>query len=75
MDFRHHLEAISPDSTTDERVKYLESLRASVKDLQGQVNAFLTQKMEEDRTVFGKGPGVDDHKEEENYGEDGTQET
>jgi len=52
----------SPPSTTD-RVAYLAALSTSLKTLQGEVNTFLTQKMEQDRDTK-------DAKLEETYGEE-----
>ncbi|KAH7117034.1 hypothetical protein B0J11DRAFT_442840 [Dendryphion nanum] len=65
------LPALSSDPTTNDRVAYLAALQSSVKDLQAEVNTFLTQKMEEDKVIVGQiGAKVDDAKEEENYGEE-----
>jgi hypothetical protein len=76
----------SPTAVKD-KVNYLSELRASTKQLQEDINAFLTQKMEEDRlgvavagqkdVVGGTGKekmGEEKTKEElleENYGEEG----
>ncbi|KAI4134803.1 MAG: hypothetical protein LQ341_005964, partial [Variospora aurantia] len=52
---------------------YLSTLRASVTQLQGEINAFLTEKMEEDKALAasaGGGVKVDEKREEEYYGEE-----
>ncbi|KAK5017091.1 hypothetical protein LTR39_001733 [Cryomyces antarcticus] len=68
--FSHPLpSASSATSSVQEKTAYLSALRASAAQLQGEVNAFLTQKMDEDRAAEGKAK-VDDEKEEENYGEE-----
>ncbi|KAL1888991.1 hypothetical protein Cpir12675_005964 [Ceratocystis pirilliformis] len=57
-------------SPTDKSV-YLSSLRSAVLALQDGVNRELTARMEEDNAKSKlAGAGVDDSKEEENYGED-----
>lgn len=61
------LPTISSPPTTDDRVAYLADLQSAIKNIQGDINTFLTQKMEEDKAASGK---VDDAKEEENYGEE-----
>jgi len=59
--------------STQEKTQYLSALRKSVVQLQGEVNEFLTAKMEEDKALA-KGTGrVDDGAEEENYGEEGVE--
>lgn len=77
----------SPDTPTavKDKVNYLSELRASTKQLQEEINVFLTQKMEEDKAgvavagrdvVGGSGgakKGVEkskDELEEERYGEE-----
>jgi hypothetical protein len=62
---------------TAEKAAYLANLRSSVAKLQEEVNSFLTQRMDEDKAAttgtvdMGKGKtGLDDEREEENYGED-----
>ncbi|KAF2005046.1 hypothetical protein P154DRAFT_571262 [Amniculicola lignicola CBS 123094] len=61
------LPTISSSPSTEDRVAYLAKLQTSIKTLQADVNAFLTQKMEDDKAAAGK---IDDAKEEENYGEE-----
>lgn len=65
---------ISSEPETKERVSYLANLRRDISALQGQINMFLTDKMEEDkRTVQTNGDSktkIDEGKEEENYGEE-----
>jgi hypothetical protein len=62
--------ANSTNPTTDERVAHLAELQSSVKALQGDINAFLTQKMEQDNAADAKNRSLDEAKEEENYGEE-----
>ena len=66
--FTSDLPALSSTPSTQDRVAYLAELQSSLKTLQGEVNTFLTQKMEEDKTL-GAGKG-DDAKDEETYGEE-----
>jgi hypothetical protein len=73
---------IPPTGSTSvkDKTAYLCDLRKSVKGLQGEVNTFLTQKMEEDKVhAMKKGPDgqekeaktkTADEVEEENYGEE-----
>ena len=59
-------------TTTEGKTAYLSELRGSVAKLQGDINAFLTEKIEEDKALAAMaGQKVDDKKEEENYGEEG----
>ena len=68
--FAHQLPSNST-SSTEEKTNYLSVLRKSVIQLQGEVNEHLTAKMEEDKSVqTATTKGVDDRKEEENYGEE-----
>lgn len=65
------LPATTPDPTTSARVAHLASLQSSIKTLQADLNAFLTQKMDDDKAAgVAKAGKVDDAKEEENYGEE-----
>lgn len=63
-----------PTSSAKDRVAYLASLRKSTVELQERINKELTDRMEEDKARDVKGgavaKGVDDKKEEENYGEE-----
>ena len=68
-DFIHSLPELSSNPSTANRTAYLSKLRAEAVELQSSINAFLTQKMEEDNVASVK-PAVDDAKEEENYGEE-----
>jgi hypothetical protein len=69
----------SDQSSAQDRTTYLNALRASVTKLQDEVNVLLTKKMDEDKGAAAAGiadagksniVGVDDEKEEENYGEE-----
>lgn len=55
--------------STHERINYITQLRSNVKDVQEQINGFLTKEMEEDNAVAGA-TKISDSKEEENYGEE-----
>jgi Gon7 family len=68
--FGHQLPTISPDISTNDRVAYLAALRQKTTELQSQINTFLTQKMEEDKTRAGASAAADDEHEEDNYGEE-----
>jgi hypothetical protein len=63
------LPAIPAAPSTDDRVAYLAELQKVVKNIQGDVNVFLTQKMEEEKAAGGNAK-LDDAKAEENYGEE-----
>jgi type IV secretory pathway VirB9-like protein len=65
----------SISSTTEERTTYLAELRASTKQLQADVNKFLTQKMEEDKARSSdKISKQQEELEEQNYGEEAPEE-
>ncbi|KAF2792547.1 hypothetical protein K505DRAFT_52343 [Melanomma pulvis-pyrius CBS 109.77] len=67
----HPLPASTPDPSTDARIAHLAALQSSMKTLQADLNAFLTQKMDDDKAAgVAKAGKVDDAKEEENYGEE-----
>ncbi|KAM5467067.1 hypothetical protein MauCBS54593_005687 [Microsporum audouinii] len=53
-----------------ERTAYLAELRTSIVSLQADVNAFLTEKMEDDKLREQGSGTTDDKKEEDNYGEE-----
>lgn len=68
--FTHTLPSAVATSTT-EKSAYLSALRGLVVQTQEEVNAFLTAKMEEDKTVASTaGVKADEKKAEENYGEE-----
>lgn len=59
------------NESNEQKTAYLSALRESVTKLQEDVNAFLTDKMEEDKASASlAGSKADDKKEEENYGEE-----
>ena len=64
----------SGTDTPTVRAAYLSDLRSAVVRMQGEMNVFLTARMEEDARVAGAGAGagkkVDEEREEENYGEE-----
>ena len=70
------LNGIQPTDTAS-KVQFLSNLRASTKQLQDNINTFLTAKMEEDKaasssTTNGSSTNIKkrDEEEEENYGEE-----
>ncbi|KAL8935016.1 MAG: hypothetical protein Q9216_005625 [Gyalolechia sp. 2 TL-2023] len=68
--FTHPLPS-SATTSTAQKTEYLSTLRQSVTKLQDEVNAFLTEKMDEDKALAAKaGLEVDEKKEEERYGEE-----
>lgn len=58
-----------PSSSVADKSQNLASLRASIAATQDEVNKELTARMEEDKLRDAKA-GVDEAKEEENYGEE-----
>ncbi|EGE08669.1 hypothetical protein TEQG_07629 [Trichophyton equinum CBS 127.97] len=72
--FTRQLSASIPppgENSTAERTKYLAELRGSIVSLQADVNAFLTEKMEEDKLRDAQGSAtIDDKTKEDNYGEE-----
>lgn len=65
--FTSKLPALSSPPSTQGRVAYLAELQTSLKSLQGDINTFLTQKMEEDKAI---GAEKGTAKDEETYGEE-----
>ncbi|TID24452.1 putative ekc keops complex subunit gon7 protein [Venturia nashicola] len=68
--FNQLLPMCSEEPSPTERTAYLAALRTSITDAQDQINAFLTQKMDEDNAKAGTASAEDDAKAEENYGEE-----
>lgn len=77
--FSHATKLPTPASTAPkDRTAYLSSLKTAVADLQDRINADLTSRMEEDKAreasangnSTSKAKGVDESKEEDNYGEE-----
>lgn len=66
--------AVPASDSIEDRTKYLKSLRQAVLQIQDKVNKELTARMEEDNARATGGQttvaGVDEAKEEENYGEE-----
>lgn len=60
--FSAQLPTAPVSSSTTDRVAFLGDLQTNLKTLQTDINAFLTQKMADDK--------AGDSKEEENYGEE-----
>lgn len=74
-EFAHQLSIkCPPNASTAEKTAYLSELRASTKKLQENINTFLTQKMEEDKTREAREKGAKaktrDEIEEDQYGEE-----
>ena len=70
--FSHTLPSPSATNVT-EKTTYLSTLRSKSADLQSEINAFLTQKMEEDVKAAEGGVGKrskKEEREEEMYGEE-----
>jgi hypothetical protein len=68
--FAQPLPSSSKEPSTAERTASLAALRSAITDTQDQVNAFLTDKMDEDNRKAGAPAVVDDTKAEELYGEE-----
>lgn len=71
--FSHSLPALpkADADNVDSKTDYLAALRANAVKLQGEINEFLTKKMEEDKADEGdKKRKVDEAREEEMYGEE-----
>ena len=67
----HHPLPPATTTSTKEKTQYLSALRKSAVQLQEEINAFLTTKMEEDKALAASaGMKIDDRAEEENYGEE-----
>lgn len=63
--------AAPPSTSVADKTAYLSSLRKALASTQEQVNKELTERMEQDKArEGGNSKGVDDAKEEENYGEE-----
>jgi Gon7 family len=78
-DFTHGLSAkCSPKATVSETTAYLSELRSGTKTMQENINKFLTEKMEEDKTREASTKSTktkgQDEVEEENYGEEPAEE-
>ncbi|KAL6710857.1 hypothetical protein ACN47E_007914 [Coniothyrium glycines] len=62
------LPTLASTPSTSDRTAYLAALQSSLKDVQKDINAFLTEKMEQDKAT---GSSKDsDAKDEETYGEE-----
>ncbi|KAM4066918.1 gon7 family protein [Hirsutella rhossiliensis] len=63
-----------PSGSVADKTQYLEALRQAVDDAQAQINKELTARMQEDNAAAGNKIaaklGIDEDKEEENYGEE-----
>lgn len=62
-----------PQSGSVEKTTYLAGLRANASKLQGEINTFLTQKMDEEKASEAGKPGApkaDEDREEDMYGEE-----
>lgn len=76
--FQHQLSSTlsvsaSPEDNIKAKAAYLSELKGLVTKLQGEINVFLTERMEEDKKAAeaqGKKESEKEAKEEENYGEE-----
>lgn len=73
--FQHQLSSPLPSESSDMKAKtsYLSELKNLITTLQGEINTFLTERMEEDKKsaeAQGKKVSEQEAKEEENYGEE-----
>ncbi|KAJ9245445.1 hypothetical protein DTO212C5_3295 [Paecilomyces variotii] len=76
--FQHHLSSTlnvsaAPEENVKTKTEYLSELKGLVTKLQGEINVFLTERMEEDKKAAeaqGKKESEKEAKEEENYGEE-----
>jgi len=73
--FQYSQVPLGNQPTTKETTAYIASLRNSLLEMQNDINAYLTEKMEEDKAAAatngnGIADKVDEQKEEENYGEE-----
>jgi len=74
-DFQYPQVALGDQPAPKETTAYIASLRNSLLEMQNDINAYLTEKMEEDKAAaatngIGIANKVDEQKEEENYGEE-----
>jgi hypothetical protein len=74
--FQHDLPPLSggdDDLDVKQKTAYLSELRASIGNMQNDVNVFLTQKMEDEKLAQSRSTSAGktkEEKEEENYGEE-----
>lgn len=71
-DFSHSLPSANAQNVTD-KTAYLSALRSKNSELQGEINTFLTQKMEEDAANADGSASKrskNEEREEEMYGEE-----
>ena len=75
--FSAKLPSLLPDAnelSVEDKTAYLNALRAKISQMQGEVNAFLTQRMEEEKAPGNVKKQVREQKEEEMYGEEDPEE-
>jgi Gon7 family len=70
---QQNLTGCPSNPSTEQRTAYLSELRTSISQIQADINVFLTQKMEEDKSKAVQS-NASDEKEEENYGEEAVDE-
>lgn len=75
--FKLPLPTSPPEQDVQAKTTYLSSLRAQTGQLQSQINAYLTSKMEEEKQeansstlLSGSKPSRDEEREEQMYGEE-----
>lgn len=72
--FESNLPTLPKEDDMQEKTAYLSALRSSIVDMQGNVNTFLTVKMEGDKAAESGKSKAKDEKAEETYGEEGGEE-
>jgi len=73
--FNYPLQTISSDASTKEKTSYITDLRTKTSQLQSDINAYLTERMEEDKAQevakgAAKKSARDEQREEDMYGEE-----
>lgn len=71
-EFAKHLPSLSKvasQQSIQDKTAYLSALRANVAQMQGEINTYLTQKMDDDKAADSK-KSRDEAKAEEMYGEE-----
>ncbi|GAB7342340.1 hypothetical protein MBLNU457_g0563t1 [Dothideomycetes sp. NU457] len=73
--FKSQLQSLSADPSTKEKTSYITDLRAKTSQLQSDINAYLTERMDEDKAQevasgTAKKSARDEQREEDMYGEE-----
>ncbi|GAB7360445.1 hypothetical protein MBLNU230_g8399t1 [Neophaeotheca triangularis] len=72
--FESPLPSLPHQADVQGKTTYLSCLRSSIVAMQGDVNNFLTEKMEQDKAAESGKANAKDEKAEEMYGEEGGEE-